>query len=202
MKKKRTIAVLISVIITTAVLALCGLLLLPVEIEKSEFPTGENVSGINYYSDVTSCGILCRYEDGSGALLFLNFDTGSIYVSLYEDSTNEKAAKEGYDISYSIDLTADFLCRFCDRLGGITMSEAGSERRFSSVGLRNKLKEMTAFDDRIAIFSAFFERISKIGLSLDDIKFIIKETENDLVYPVCYHWVEPFKEMAGNCIFK
>lgn len=201
MKKKTVIPVLVTVIISAAVFTLCGILLLPAQIGSAPSPAGDAVSGISYYSEAENCGILCLYEDGSGGLVFLDFDAGCMNISLYDEDPVKNAMAEGYDIGYTINVTADFLCRLCDRLGGIVMTEGGEERRYFSVGLSEKLADMDDRNSKVEIAEAFFRKIAKIGLSSDDFMFIIEETKNDLAYPVCYHWIQHMSELSENYIF-
>lgn len=202
MKGKTVIAVLVTVIISSAVFFACGLLLLPAELNSAPTPAGDSVSGVNYYSEEKNCSVLFLYEDGSGGLVYLDFASGVLRVSLYNDHAEEQAVKSDYDINYTVRLTSDFLCRFCDQLGGITISENGTKFRYLSAGLRQKLEEKLDYDSRLKIVSAFFEKIAKIGLSSDDFMFIIEETENNLVYPVCYGWISGIKELTENCVFE
>ncbi len=201
MNKRTVISVLLAVIISSGTFLLCGILLLPAELRSEPAPAGDSVSGINYYSDTENATLLCLYEDGSGALLHLDFDSSEIRLFIYNDHAEGQAAMSGYDINYTLRLTSDFLCRFCDRIGGISLDEGDGMRRYLSAGLRQKLSENADYDERKKITTAFFEKIAKIGLSSDDFMFIIEETQNNLAYPVCYGWIPRIKDMADNCIF-
>lgn len=199
MKKSTVISVLLAVIISSATFLLCGILLLPAEIQSDPTPAGDTVSGINYYSDTKNATLLCLYEDGSGALVHLDFDASKTIMFIYNDHAEGQALMSGYDINYTVNLTSDFLCRFCDRIGGISLGEGDAKRRYLSAGLRQKLGEKADYDEREKIATAFFEKIAKIGLSSDDFMFIIEETENNLAYPVCYGWIPRMGELAQNC---
>ena len=76
--------------------------------------------------------------------------------------------------------------------------EGGTKRNYLSASLRQKLLDKADFETRKMIIEAFFQKIAKIGLSSGDFKFIIEETENDLVYPVCYGWIDKIGVMAEN----
>lgn len=201
MKKSTIIPVLVTIIFCSVIFTICGILLVPAEIKSVPAPAGDTVSGIKYYPDAKNSGVLLLFESGGGAMTYLDFESGRIYIFPYDKNPLQNANLEGYDINYTISLTNEFLCRLCDRLGGVIISEGGSNIRYSSVGLGIKLKESNDKNAKIKIISAFFEKIAKIGLSSDDFMFIIENTDNNLVYPICYHWIEPFKDLAGNCIF-
>ena len=202
MKRRTVIAVLLTVIISSGTFLLIGILMLPAQLGASPAPAGDSVSGIGYYSDATNASVLCLHEDGSGALLHLDFDSGKTTVLIYNDHAEGQALRSGYDIHYKINLTSEFLCSFCDRIGGIALTEGNTKRRYLSAGLRQKLGEKLDYNEREIITRAFFEKIAKIGLSSDDFMFIIEETENNLVYPVCYSWIPRIVELSENCVFK
>lgn len=202
MKKRNLIALLLSVIISSATFFVCGLLLLPAEFvpETEPTPVDENVSGIDYYG-LENRGVLVSLSDNSGALLYLDFENGLINVEIYNDHAAEQAEKSKHKPSYKIMTDTEFLCQFCDRIGGIDLGEGSQKRRFFSAGLRQKLEEKTDYATRKELFVAFFEKIAKIGLSSGDFKFIIEETNTNLSYPACYKWIPLFKDLAKNCVF-
>ncbi len=103
-------------------------------------------------------------------------------------------------VNYKIFADIDFICRFCDRMGGIDLGESSVKRRYFSAGLRQKLEEKTDYGSRLEITSAFFEKIAKIGLSSEDFMFIIEETRTNLVYSVCYDWLPLIKVMFSNYV--
>lgn len=204
MKKKTALAVLVTSTFSLGCFLLCGILLLPAEIGSapSPNPVGDSVSGVDYYSSAQNCGVLCLYEDGSGALLYLDFEKGVLDAEVYNDHAKEQAMTSKFPVNYTLQADSDFLCRFCDRIGGIDLSEGGSKRRYFSASLRQKLAEKTDFDGRVEIISAFFERIAKMGLSSGDFMFIIEETDTNLSYPICYGWVEGFAAIAENIVLE
>ena len=203
MKRKNIIAILLSIIVSGATFFISGLLILPSSFvaESEPTPVGDSVSGIDYYG-VENRGLLFTLWDNSGALLYLDFENSSIYIEIYNDHAAEQAEKSQYKPSYKISADVDFLCSFCDRIGGIDLGDGSQKRRFFSAGLRQKLTEKTDYDTRREITAAFFEKIAKIGLSSEDFKFIIEETDTNLSYPACYKWIPLLKELAKNCIFE
>lgn len=203
MKRKNIIALLLSIIISSATFFFCGLLLLPAEFvaESEPAPVDETVSGIEYY-DLENRGVLFCLSDNSGLLLYLDFENCVLKIEIYNDHAAEQAEKSRYKPSYKIMTDTEFLCRFCDRIGGIDLGEGSGKRRFFSASLRQKLTEKTDYATREEISIAFFEKIAKIGLSSEDFKFIIEETNTNLSYPACYKWIPRFKELAENCVFE
>lgn len=201
-KKGAIISLLLSIIFSFSVFFLLGLLLLPAEVrlksEPNPTPADDFVSGVEYYSAVENCSVLLLFEDGSGALLYLDFGARRIDIKIYNDNPKGQAEACRYGVDNTLVASRDFLAAFCDRLGGISFTEGGTKRNYLSSSLRGKLSEKADFSTRQNITAAFFEKISKIGLSTDDFKFIIEETKNDLNFTVCYDWAEYFAEMAEN----
>ncbi len=204
MKKGVVISVLFTVIFCSAVFFMLGLLLLPAELETAPLPepADDYVSGVEYYSSIENCALLLTFSDGAGALLYLDFGRQQINITVYNDNPEGQAAVSRVGIDNILVADNDFLCSFCDRLGGISLAEGGTKRRYLSASLRQKLDEKSDNDSRKAIIDAFFEKIAKIGLSADDFMFIIEDTENDLNYTVCYDWIEYIAEMAENRSFE
>lgn len=204
MKKRTTLAVLVASTLSLGCFLICGILLMPADIGATPDagPVDDPISGVEYYSSAQNCGLLCIYEDGSGALLYLDFEKGGITAELYNDHAREQAISSRFPVNYTLQADADFLTRFCDRIGGIDLSEGGGKRRYFSAGLRQKLSEKTDSEGRAEIISAFFERIAKMGLSSGDFMFIIEETKTNLSYPVCYGWVNDFATLAQNIVLE
>ncbi|MBO7217157.1 MAG: hypothetical protein J6V50_00485, partial [Clostridia bacterium] len=158
------------------------------------------VSSVPYYAPENRTLLFCL-PDNSGALLTLDFENCEITVEIYNDHAKEQAEAARYKPSYNIFADIEFLCRFCDRIGGIDLGEGTQKRRYFSAGLRQKLSEKTDYSTRREITAAFFEKIAKIGLSSEDFAFIIEETDTNLSYPACYKWIPLLGSLAENCIF-
>ena len=199
MKGKNIIAVLLAVIISGSAFFLAALLMLPtVWGDKAEpSPAGDSITGEAYYTP-ENANLLLLCFDGSGALLRLLFDEGKITCEVYDNHAEEQGRAYSGGDYYTLFADADFIAAFADRIGGVELSEGSAKRRYFSAGIRQKLAERTDYAGRCELVSAFFEKIAKIGLSSGDFKFIIEETENDLVYPVCYGWIDKIGAMAEN----
>ncbi len=201
MKRKNIILVLMAVIISGGAFFISALLMLPAvwgEGEPEEqAPAGENISGLPYYTP-EDANLLFLYEDGSGALLRLLFGEGKIVCEVYDNHALEQGSAYSGGSFYTCSVDADFIASFADRLGGVSLLEGGTQRRYFSAGIRQKLAERNDYATRCELVSSFFEKIAKIGLSSSDFKFIIEETENDLVYPICYGWISRISAMAED----
>jgi len=202
MKTKKLVAVWLSVALSLGVFAIAGLIFMPVALNNELSPADNEQSGIPYPSDIQSSGILYVSEDGSGALIYLNFEQQTATVNLFLDNARERALIIGYDINYTIEGNNSFLCELCDRLGGIELYENGVNYRFTGAGLANKLENTHSLSQMAEISEGFFKKISKIGLSDDDFKFIIENTRTDLNYPACYSWREVISDTVSCYIFE
>ena len=175
MKNKRIIALLLSVIISSAVFFALGLLFVPsVGRDSSDEPAGENLSGVDYYTP-ENAKILFLCPDGSGALCLLDFENSEILVTLYANHALEQVENDSGGEHYTANMTVDFLALLADRVGGIELYEGGGKRRYFSAGLRQKLSEKQSLAEKREMTLAFFEKIAKLGLSSEDFKFIIEE---------------------------
>ncbi len=200
MKIKGLISGLLAAVIAAGAFFLSALIMLPslsVEEPSSPTPAGDSVSEIDYYNTEPAV-ILCLFDDGSGLLLNLDFSGASLNAVFYSNHAEEQAYAGRLGINYEIKMGREFLCVFCDRIGGIEIAEGGATRRYLSGGLRQKLKEHNGFEDKIQIIEAFLTKIAKIGLTSDDFKFIIRESENNLSYPVCYDWIPHISQLFEN----
>ncbi len=205
MKKKGRAAlwVLASLTLCTGLTVLLGILLLPAVIGRAPDRVGEEISGIDYYPDLPeNCALLALGEEGEGALIYLDFADISVRVYPFAANAAEGAEALGYKIGYTMEISDRFLCRLCDRLGGVDMSVSGKTERFSSASLAPLLEKRPTEEEMLKISSAFFEKIAKTGLSSGDFMFIIEGVRTDLNYPVCYDWIGYLPELFSNCIFQ
>ena len=194
MKKKKWAFVWLGISFSLGVFALAGLIFTPLAIDSS--PTGEVVPSEQYFSSPEGSGILYLSDDGSGALIYLNFEQKTTAVNLFLDNAEKRALLTGYEINYTILGSDDFLCNLCDRLGGIELDENGISLRFNGTSLSEKLGKSNTLYDMAEISEGFFKKFSKIGFTNNDFKFIIENTDTDLNFPVCYSW----REVLGDTI--
>lgn len=200
--RKTLISVLLSLCLCSGIMLLCVILILPAELGVGESPAQENISGIGYYDTPESCGLLFTEKGDSGGFLFLDFENITASVYLFPKGATEQAKKLPYNTDYTFFLPDDFLGRLCDRLGGIEMTDGQGEKLlFFSSAITDFYSGNTDFDKMQKISSAFFEKISKTGLSSEDFMFIIEEAETDISYTVCYDWIGRIEELLQNCVF-
>ena len=202
MKKKNLVTVWLSVALSLGLFAIAGLIFMPVALNNELYSADNEQSGIPYPSDLQSSGILYVSEDGAGALIYLNFEQKTTTVNIFLDGAREKALLVGYEINYTLVGNDTFLCELCDRLGGIELYENGVKYRFTGAGLAKELENIDSVSQMAEISEGFFKKISKIGLSDDDFKFIIENTRTDLNFPACYSWREVISDTVSCYIFE
>ena len=78
--------------------------------------------------------------------------------------------------------------------------ETGKKSVYFSSALMAFCENNLNYDSLLQLSISFFDKISKTGLSSEDFMFIIKETESDISYSVCYDWIPHIKEMFCNVI--
>ena len=204
MKKsgKTLVSVLLALAICSGVALLCGILLLPASISGPDTLAGEHISGVGYYDFPKSRGLFFIDGRGGGAFVFLDFENITTSVYLFPEKATLEVLKLPFTTDFTFHITDVFLGRFCDRLGGIEMEgENGGKRLYFSAALAEFCGQNPDTDKMQKISSAFFEKISKTGLSSEDFMFIIEETKSDLSYTVCYDWIGRLEEMLLNCVF-
>lgn len=199
-KKRNYIVIWLCISLSLGIFATFGLIFAPLAINSS--PAAEEPSSVPYISSPQSSGILYVSESGAGGLIYLNFEQNTTSINLFSDDAEKRALLVGYEINYTIYGNDSFLCGLCDRLGGIDIYENGEFLRFTGAGLSEKLQKISSVSDMAEISEAFFKKISKIGLSNSDFKFIIENTNTDLNFPVCYSWREVLKDTVSCYIFE
>lgn len=178
-----------------------AILLLPAEIAPPKQSVHENIEGIGYTKYPSSRGLLFLGEDGSGVFIFLDFSSISTYLYVFPENAEENTELLPYVTDAVFNIKSDFLPRLSDRLGGIEMTDETGEKSicFSS-SLMVFCEEKLNYDKLLQLCISFFEKISKIGLSSEDIMFIIEETDSNISFSVCYDWIPHIKEMFCNVI--
>lgn len=202
MKKNQWIAVLLSLCISLGIFLSLGLIFLPIALNSPSSFVVEEESDIPYAPRFQNSGVLYLSDDGSGLLIFLNFDAKTAAVNLFLSDAEKAALGSGFEINYIIRGSDLFLCEFCDRLGGVDIVENGVERRFSGAALKQKLKNSSTLFEKAEISEGFFKVFSKIGLSLEDFQFIIENTKTNLNFPVCFSWKDVLKDTLSNYVFE
>lgn len=181
-----------------SLISLLGIFLIPARVGSPEKPVGETVSGIDYNSAPEPVSIAVVGADQTAALIYLGFKTISVDVYLFESAEQLKGA----EADYYMELPSGFLGKLCDRMGGLTLSNSGSDELFFGVALEHYATQDNSIRKMTEISNAFFKKIAKMGLSSEDFMFIIENTETNLNYPACYDMMEYIPELFGNCYFR
>ena len=201
MKKSKWASFWLFIALSLGVFAVSALICLPLALNETS-PAADEQSNIPYFSAPQNSSILYLSNDGSGALIFLNFLEQTTSVNLYLTDAEQSALASGYEINYTILGNDQFLCELCDRLGGIDLFENGTNYRFTGTGLAQKLSSLNSYLDLLEISEGFFKKISKIGLSNTDLQFIIENTDTNLNFPVLYSWREVLKTTVSHYVFE
>jgi hypothetical protein len=202
MKKSVWVSVWGVIALSLGVFAVAGLIFLPLTFSGAKAPVGEEPSNIPYTENPKSSGVLYLHEDGSGALIFLNFEQKTTAVNIFLEDAETNALSVGYEINYTIKGTDAFLCELCDRLGGLDLAEKEVVYRFTGAGLAEKLAFSSSLEEKAEISEGFFKKISKIGFTREDFQFIVENTETNLNFPVCFSWDASLKDPVSQYIFE
>lgn len=198
MKKFLLKPMLISITVTLGVFTLLGIFVLPASIVFDTTKTGEEQSDVPYGNTPENSGVFISTGEDRGIFIFLDFENKKVNAFTYTENCEKELQNSGYEINYTIKASTEFIGKLCDKLGGIVMEKGEEKYRFSSVALVEEIEENKTLESMEKITVAFFEKISKLGLSSNDFKFIMNNTKTNLNYPTCYGWIEFLPEMFQN----
>ena len=204
MKKiKNYLTVFLScIMVVLGVCTILGILIIPAEIAPPKESAHENIEGVGYTKYPSSKGLLFLSENGSGAFIFLDFSSISTYLYIFPENPEENAALLPYVTDAVFHIDADFLPSFCDRLGGIELTEQnGDTSLYFSPSIISFCETGLNTEKMLQLCISFFDKIAKTGLSSEDFMFIIEETDSNISFSVCYDWIPYIKEMCQNVIY-
>ena len=156
------------------------------------------MEGVPYVNTPENSGVFIYTGDDRGVFIFLDFENRRINAFTFAENCEKELQNSGYEVNYTIKASTEFIGDMCDRLGGIVMEKGEDKYRFSSVVLIEEIEGNKTLESMEKITVAFFEKISKLGLSSNDFKFIMNNTETNLNYPICYGWIEYVQTMFQN----
>ena len=198
MKKTLLKPMLLVLTVTLGIFTLLGIFVLPASFVFDTSQTGQNTSNVPYTDTPENSGILIYTGEDRGVFIFLDFENQKVNAFTYTENCDRQQQSSGYEVNYTIEASADFIGKLCDRLGGIVMEKGQERYRFSSVALMEEIRQNNDINSMEKITRAFFEKISKLGLSSNDFKFIMNNTKTNLNYPTCYGWIEYTKVLFEN----
>ena len=197
-KKSRLLPFLLPITIALGIFTLLGVIMLPASFVSYGTPTAESAPDIPYGSTPENCVIYLSVTEGKGLLMYLDFENKRVTTHIYEKDCETEIQNSGYEVNYLIEADIDFIGNLNDRLGGIVLEKNGGKYRFSSVALIQEIEENSNIDNLQKITEAFFDKISKLGLSSNDFKFIMNNTKTNLNYPTCYGWIDFLPKLFEN----
>ena len=198
MKKSLLKPMLVAITVTLGVFTLLGVLVLPASVIFDTNRVGEEQEMVPYGNTPENSGIFISTGEDRGVFLFLDFEKQKVIAFTYAENCQKELQNSGFETNYTIKASAEFIGKLCDRLGGIVLEKGEDKYRFSSVALLEEISRNTDAKSMEKITVAFFEKISKLGLSSNDFKFIMNNTSTNLNYPTCYSWVEYVGQMFKN----
>ncbi|MBR6572654.1 MAG: hypothetical protein IKK77_02940 [Clostridia bacterium] len=198
MKKFLLKPMLLTITVTLGIFTLLGIFVLPASVVFDTNQAGEKMEGVPYVNTPENSGVFIYTGDDRGVFIFLDFENRRINAFTFAENCEKELQNSGYEVNYTIKASTEFIGDMCDRLGGIVMEKGEDKYRFSSVVLIEEIEGNKTLESMEKITVAFFEKISKLGLSSNDFKFIMNNTETNLNYPICYGWIEYVQTMFQN----
>lgn len=158
--------------------------------EKSE----ENIP---YYDTPQNCGVVFLLENSVNILIYLDFEKEISYIIDMGGSVPKNDF--GYTADYKIKLDYYTASSFIDRIGGIDIKTDGENLRYTGIQVCDCVREDASFLP--LVMKSVCEKISDVGISLEDLVFLIKNSDTDMTVPVCFYWPERLGSLFSNAIF-
>ncbi len=196
--KSQILSFLLPITISLGIFTLLGVIMLPASFASYNTPVAENTPNIPYGQTPENTVVFLSAMEDKGLLIYLNFEDERVNAFIYDKDCEKEIQNSGYEVNYRIEADLEFIAALCDRLGGVVLETENGKYRFSSVALRQELEENNQIDNLQKITEAFFYKISKLGLSSNDFKFIMNNTKTNLNYPTCYGWIDFLPKLFEN----
>lgn len=164
-------------------------------------PADTSAEKVPYYQEVPeNIGVLFQVLNNK-TFVYFNFDREETAV-VFADDLEEAESFYGYEITHRIEMDCDTLGGIVDILGGIDLETEGQILNFTGTQISHLLKTTkSTLDLRREIIAQVFEKISSKGFSLEDVLYVIENSETDLSVPQCFAFTDYLPEAVRNYYF-
>ena len=191
---KRIITVFSVFIICTVIFTLSGYFILNGSSAISSV-TDRTLTNIPYSTAPSNQAVVISFKESS--LLFsLDFSHDKLYVFSQDEEHEYYLEKE----PFYMELDEYTLSKFLDRIGGIETMQNGVKTRLTGIQTVKLLNNNS--QNKTEILSCVLDTVSKTGLTLHDLVFLIENSDTDLTVPDCFDWPERLKGLFQNCEIK
>lgn len=168
-------------------------------LESSITDTENEVKQVPYYSVPQNAGITVEIGEDT-TFIYLSFEDERVIV--VSEGEQSDFVRYGYTVDFSLSTDFEMLSGLVDRLGGIDIEKDGETYCYMGTQVANLLDFSSEFKrDKITVLESLLARIGQVGLTVDDLLYIISRSETNLTLPDCYFWAEYLKDMSKNAVF-
>lgn len=168
-------------------------------LEGSTNSTDNEVEQVPYYSVPQNSGVIIEVG-GDLTFLYLAFEDGRIIV--VPRGEQDDFLRYGYTVDYVLSTNFKMVAGLVDRLGGIDIVKDTEVYSYTGTQVENLLTfSDEIYGDKIIVLQGLLQKISEVGLTADDLLYIISQSETKLTLPDCYFWAEHLKNICKNAVF-
>lgn len=138
------------------------------------------------------------FELPHGTLLF-ELDFGKALLTVTADPDTELISGKYFTVSADERLVAGMI----DRVGGIELLTDGELLRFTGHQVTELFGYYTDTEAlRNSILEEYLKKAGEVGLSRQDLVYLIENSQTDLTVPDCFYWPEYTAELCQNYIIE
>ncbi len=143
--------------------------------------------------------LLLTFPDGSATSLYLDFNSPSVSAAVYEEYTPQRESVLGFAPDFTLGFSSEALCGIIDRIGGIELTLNGSEQRYTGIQI-DELAATAKITPELyrEILKTVFKKFSAVGITSEDLVYLIENTSTNLTVPDCYYWQESLPQLFAN----
>ena len=168
-------------------------------LEGSTSKTDNGAEQVPYYSVPQNCGVVIEVG-GDLTFLYLAFEDGRIIVVPKGEEAD--FLRYGYTVDYLLSTNFKMVAGLVDRLGGIDIAKDTEVYSYTGTQVENLLSfSSEIYNDKIIVLQGLLQKIAEVGLTADDLLYIISQSETKLTLPDCYFWAEHLKNICKNAVF-
>lgn len=184
-----------AVIILMCMTVFAGSAYLYLRYDQLNRQTDLEQSLVPYSSVPESAAILLNLPHGR---FWLHLDFESLTLTVKNQIPDEFTDDEYFTVSADERLTAGMI----DRVGGIELLTDGELLRFTGHQVTELLNSsVDPTELRNAAIKEYLKKAGEVGISRQDLVFMIENSETDLTVPDCFYWPEYTAELCRNCKF-
>ncbi len=152
---------------------------------------------VPYYQVPENAGVVFETLQ-SKTLFYMDFENKCLSV-IYLEETDYEESKYGYSIDYKIKSDYTVIEEIIDVLGGLDLtSEEGTYNYTGAQVVEIVFKTANIRQLKQTITEKIIEKIGNKGITLEELIYIVENSETDIAMPDCYFWPDYIMELCKN----